>query len=100
MIPLATPALALAAPGLADGQGFSAEFALKPRWYGVTPMTDEPFVRMIPLSKLVPSLANVRKTGRDVGIEELAASIVAHGCVSAWNKDPVGGVIGVQTGPH
>ncbi len=20
-------------------------------------------------------------------------------CVSAWNKDPVGGVIGVQTGP-
>ena len=21
-------------------------------------------------------------------------------CVSAWNKDPVGGVIGVQTGPH
>jgi hypothetical protein len=21
-------------------------------------------------------------------------------CVSAWNKDPVSGVIGVQTGPH
>jgi hypothetical protein len=23
----------------------------------------------------------------------------SQGCVSAWNKNPVGGVIGVQTGP-
>jgi len=28
------------------------------------------------------------------------AGAPAYACVSAWNKDPVGGVIGVQTGPH
>jgi hypothetical protein len=27
-------------------------------------------------------------------------SEVTYSCVSAWNKDPVSGVIGVQTGPH
>lgn len=36
-------------------------------------------VQMIPLNKLVPSPANVRKTGASIGIEELAASIKAHG---------------------
>jgi ParB family chromosome partitioning protein len=33
----------------------------------------------IPLNKLKPSPANVRKTGADVGLEEFAASIAAHG---------------------
>lgn len=33
----------------------------------------------IPLAKLVPSAANVRKTGRQDGVRELAASIKAHG---------------------
>ena len=28
------------------------------------------------------------------------AMLPNEGCVSAWNKDPVSGVIGVQTGPH
>ena len=30
------------------------------------------------------------------GSKRIAAEL---GCVSAWNRDPVGGVIGVQTGP-
>ena len=36
-------------------------------------------IRMIPLTALVPSPANVRKTGTMNGIDELAASIEAHG---------------------
>jgi ParB family chromosome partitioning protein len=36
-------------------------------------------IQMIPLIQLVRSPANVRKTGPSVGIEELAASIAAHG---------------------
>ena len=36
-------------------------------------------IAMIPLSKLIPSAANVRKTGATAGIAELAASIKAHG---------------------
>jgi ParB family chromosome partitioning protein len=35
-------------------------------------------IQMIPLNKLIPSPANVRKTGAAIGIEELAASIAAH----------------------
>jgi ParB family chromosome partitioning protein len=36
-------------------------------------------IKMIPLTDLVPSPDNVRKTGAANGIEELAASIAAHG---------------------
>ena len=36
-------------------------------------------IQNLPLSKLVPSPANVRKTDRSNGIEQLAASIKAHG---------------------
>jgi ParB family chromosome partitioning protein len=36
-------------------------------------------IRNIALDKLVPSPANVRRTGANLGIEELAASIAAHG---------------------
>lgn len=36
-------------------------------------------IRMIPLNQLVPSPANVRKTGASTGIEELAANIKALG---------------------
>jgi ParB family chromosome partitioning protein len=36
-------------------------------------------IQMIPLSRLIPSPANVRKTGAHAGIEALAASITAHG---------------------
>ena len=36
-------------------------------------------IDMIPLNHLVPSKANVRKTGASAGLEELAASIEAHG---------------------
>ena len=53
-------------------------------------MPADPFVVMIPLSKLVPSPANVRKTGgRDLGIEELAASIAAHGLLQNLTVRPV-----------
>jgi ParB family transcriptional regulator, chromosome partitioning protein len=37
----------------------------------------------IPLNKLVPAKANVRKTGGKDGIEELAASIAAHGLLTS-----------------
>jgi ParB family chromosome partitioning protein len=36
-------------------------------------------IQMIPLTQLVPSPANVRKTGAKIGIDALAASIKAHG---------------------
>jgi ParB family transcriptional regulator, chromosome partitioning protein len=36
-------------------------------------------IQQIPLNRLVPSSANLRKTDRMAGIEELAASIKAHG---------------------
>ncbi len=36
-------------------------------------------IEMIPLNTLVHSPANVRKTGTKIGIDELAASIAAHG---------------------
>jgi ParB-like nuclease domain len=36
-------------------------------------------IQNLPLSQLVPSPANVRKTDRSNGIEQLAASIKAHG---------------------
>jgi ParB-like chromosome segregation protein Spo0J len=36
-------------------------------------------IRDISLAKLVPSPANVRRTGASIGIDELAASIAAHG---------------------
>lgn len=36
-------------------------------------------IKQIPLNKLIPSKANVRRTGRGERIEELAASIAAHG---------------------
>ncbi|MGN8119205.1 ParB/RepB/Spo0J family partition protein [Labrys sp. 22185] len=36
-------------------------------------------IQNIALDKLIPSPANVRKTGTDEGIEELAASIASHG---------------------
>lgn len=42
-------------------------------------MTIATTITAIPLNQLVPSSANVRKCGASVGIEELAASIEAHG---------------------
>lgn len=45
-------------------------------------------IQMIPLNRLVPSSANVRKTGRAVGIEELAASIKAHGLLQNLQVRP------------
>ena len=43
----------------------------------------------IPLSKLVPSTANVRRTGRSSNIGELAASIEAHGLLQNLTVRPV-----------
>jgi ParB family chromosome partitioning protein len=40
-------------------------------------------IRDVPLSKLVPSEKNVRRTHREVGIEQLAASVAAHGLLQS-----------------
>lgn len=45
-------------------------------------------IELIPLSKLIPSPANVRRTGRNGGIEELAASIKAYGLLQNLQVRP------------
>jgi ParB/RepB/Spo0J family partition protein len=45
-------------------------------------------VKQIPLSKLKPSPANVRKTGADIGLQEFAASIAAHGLLQPLVVEP------------
>ena len=45
-------------------------------------------IKMIPLNQLVPSAANVRKTASTAGIEELAASIAAHGLLQNLQVRP------------
>lgn len=46
-------------------------------------------IQDIPLSKLIPSKANVRRTGRTMQIGELAASIAAHGLLQNLTVRPV-----------
>jgi len=48
-------------------------------------------IQMIPLSRLIPSPANVRKTGATTGIAELAASIKAHGLLQNLQVRPAQG---------
>ena len=56
-------------------------------------------IQMIPLNKLIPSPANARKTGASVGIEELAASIAAHGLLQNLQvRDGKGGKFEVVAG--
>jgi len=45
-------------------------------------------IQMIPLTALVPSTANVRKTGVKIGLDELAASIAAHGLLQNLQVRP------------
>ena len=45
-------------------------------------------IQMIPLNQLIPSAANVRKTGAHLGIEELAGSIAAHGLLQNLQVRP------------
>ena len=45
-------------------------------------------IQPIPLNRLIPSPANVRKTGASVSIEELAASIAAHGLLQNLQVRP------------
>jgi ParB family transcriptional regulator, chromosome partitioning protein len=45
-------------------------------------------IEMIPLNKLIPCPMNVRKTGALTGIEELAASIKAHGLLQNLQVRP------------
>lgn len=45
-------------------------------------------IQMIPLKELVPSPANVRKTGSKIAIDELAASIAAHGLLQNLQVRP------------
>lgn len=60
----------------------------------------ETSVREIPLNKLKPSPANVRRTATDVGIEELAASIVAHGLLQMPVVQPERTGEGEETGSY
>jgi ParB family chromosome partitioning protein len=46
-------------------------------------------IQMIALNALVPSPANVRKTGTKIGLAELAASIAAHGLLQNLQVRPV-----------
>lgn len=55
-------------------------------------------IRDLPLSKLVPSAKNVRRTGREAGLEELAASIAAHGLLQSLSVRPVLDADGAETG--
>jgi ParB family chromosome partitioning protein len=48
-------------------------------------------IQMIPLNRLIPSPANVRKTGTGTGVEELAASIAAHGLLQNLQVRPAKG---------
>jgi ParB family chromosome partitioning protein len=57
-------------------------------------------IRDIPLSKLVPSAHNVRRTGRESGIEELAASIAAHGLLQSLSIRPVLDGEGAEIGKY
>ncbi len=52
----------------------------------------------VPLSKLKPSPANVRRTGSDQGLAELAASIAAHGLINPLRVEPEAGADGAATG--
>ena len=48
-------------------------------------------IQQIPLNQLIPSKANVRKTGAGSGIDELAASIKAHGLLQNLQVRPAEG---------
>ncbi|MPY75906.1 MAG: hypothetical protein GEU87_16795 [Alphaproteobacteria bacterium] len=54
-------------------------------------------IRDVPLSKLVPSEKNVRRTGRETGIEEMAASIAAHGLLQSLSVRPALDEAGAET---
>ena len=54
----------------------------------------------IPLSKLVLSAANVRRTGRENGLEELAASIQAHGLLQSLSVRPELDADGAETSKY
>lgn len=54
----------------------------------------------IPLSKLVPSAANVRRTGPERGVEELAASIAALGLLQSLAVRPARDAAGQATGKY
>ncbi|TWB23472.1 ParB family chromosome partitioning protein [Nitrospirillum amazonense] len=54
----------------------------------------------LPLSKLSASDANMRKTARDSGLEELAASIAAHGLLQNLTVRPVLDGHGRETGRY
>jgi len=55
-------------------------------------------IKDIPLSKLVPSPSNVRRTGWEAQIEELAASIAAHGLLQNLSVRAALDVDGADTG--
>ncbi|WP_119419714.1 ParB/RepB/Spo0J family partition protein [Desertibaculum subflavum] len=63
-------------------------------------MTSATIIRDVPLSKLVPSERNVRRTHREIAIEGLAASIAAHGLLQSLSVRPVLDKQGAETGKY
>jgi ParB family chromosome partitioning protein len=57
-------------------------------------------VMEIPLNRLKSSPANVRKTGADLGLEEFAASIAAHGLIQPLVVEPERNGEGDETGHY
>jgi ParB family chromosome partitioning protein len=57
-------------------------------------------IRDIPLSKLVASEHNVRRTNTGAGAEQLAASILAHGLLQSLAVAPVRDADGGETGKY
>jgi ParB family transcriptional regulator, chromosome partitioning protein len=56
-------------------------------------------IETISLNKLIPSAADMRKTGTNTGIDELAASIAAHGLLQNLQVRPgLGGKFEVVAG--
>lgn len=60
-------------------------------------MTD---IVTVPLSKLIASDANMRRTARETGIDELAASIAAHGLLQNLTVRPARDGSGEATGKY
>jgi ParB family chromosome partitioning protein len=65
---------------------------------GAAPFDPSGFIQL-PLSRLVPSPFNVRKTAAD-GLDELSASILSHGLLQNLNVTPETGPDGQATGNY
>lgn len=63
-------------------------------------MTSTTIIREVPLSKLVRSERNARRTHPEIAIEILAASVAAHGLLQSLSVRPVLDKEGAETGKY